>query len=88
MRSAPLAVFFHLDATQAPTLAGFCSSLYLARLAPVHWPKLTYPTLSQFQTQTLGQVGYVGHLVNRLIDVIRVKALVLCDTGSGTCPAA
>lgn len=53
MRGAFLAVIFHLDVIQAPTLAGFYSSLCLARQAPVPWPKSTYPTLSQLQNQSL-----------------------------------
>ena len=76
MRSAFLAVFFHLDAIQAQTLAGFSSSLCLARLTPMPWPKLTYPTLNQFQNQSLGQRRDVFHVVDRLEVVIQVQACV------------
>jgi hypothetical protein len=86
MRGASLAVFFHSDVIRAPTLARFSSSLYLARLAPVTWPKLTYPTLSQCQTQSLGQSRDVFHVVDHLSDVIRVLALVPCDTGKWHLP--
>jgi hypothetical protein len=77
MRSAFLAVFFHLDAIQAQTLAGFSSSLCLARLTPMPWPKLTYPTLNQFQNQSLGQRRHVVDLlVDGLTNVIQVLASV------------
>ena len=79
MRSAFLAVFFHLDAIQAQTLAGFSSSLCLARLTPMPWPKLTYPTLNQFQNQSLGQRRDVFHVVDRLKVVIQVQACVFMD---------
>jgi hypothetical protein len=81
MRSASLAVFFHLDAIQAPTLAGFSSSLCLAKLPPMPWPKLTYPTLNQFQNQSLKERRdvVVDLLVDRLTNVIQVLAGVCCD---------
>ena len=80
MRSASLAVFFHLDAIQAPTLAGFSSSLCLAKLPPMPWPKLTYPTLNQFQNQSLkDRRDVVDLLVDRLTNVIQVLAGVGYD---------
>jgi hypothetical protein len=85
---AALLVVYLLDVIQVVASAGFCSSLCLAILAPVPWPKWTYPTLSQFQNQSLGWGRDVIQLVLGHIDVIRVVALVGCNTSRGTCLAA